>query len=100
MYFVVFFLEIKWHYVVPFKWVKGINYEGMINYGLNRNKLFHAFYTNDANAFDQHGVPRKDYIPDPNAHGQSFPNAGWYTCKLRKFNGILDASLDDILTRI
>lgn len=88
MYFVAFFRCIKEHRVVPYTWVKGTNYEGMINDGLNRNKQFKAFYTNDPNAFDQHGVPRIDYPPDPNAPDAIFPNGGWYICQLRRFKGI------------
>lgn len=71
-----------------YKWVQGINYESIINDGLNKNKKFHASYTNDRNAFDELGIPRANYMPDPNAHGHSFPNDGWYMCKLRKFKGI------------
>lgn len=65
-----------------------MNYEVLINNGINRNIKFHAFYTNDQNAFDEHGLPRIDFAPDPNANGGVFPNTGWYLCEVRKFKGI------------
>lgn len=88
MYFVVFLLQTKKHYVVPYRWIQGINYENIFNYGLNRNLKFHTFWTEDKNAFDEHDVPKKDYTPDLNAHGQVFPAAGWYLCHIRKFKGM------------
>lgn len=89
MYFVVFFLQAKKHYVIPYKWVRDIDYERIIIYGVNKNIKFHAFGTNDENAFDDHGVPRSNYIPNPNAHGQVFPDDGWYLCHIRRFKGII-----------
>lgn len=87
MYFVVFFLEVKQHRVCPFKWVRGLNYEHIVNNGLDRNRKFQAFWTNNDNAFDEHGVPKRNYIPDPTAFSLAFPNTGWYECKIRKFKG-------------
>lgn len=89
MYFVVFIPQIKKHRVVPYKWVRGIDYERIINNGLNKNIKFHTFWTNDGNAFDEHGIPRNEYIPNPNATGTVFPNPGWYLCQIRKFKGII-----------
>lgn len=89
MYFVVFFLQTKRHYVIPYKWVQGIDYERIINNGLNKNLKFHAFWTDNKNAFDEHGVPRRNYTPDLNARGKVFPAAGWYLCQIRKFKGII-----------
>lgn len=96
MYFIVFFLQIKQHRVIPYKWILDINYESIINDGLNRNKQFYAFWTNDENAFDEHGVPKICYVPNWNARldarglasGLVFPNEGWYLCQIRKFKGI------------
>lgn len=88
MYFIVFFCDPKVHRVIPYKWIRGINYENLINNGMNRNKMFRAFYTQDQNAFEANGVPKMSYIPNPNAQGEIFPNAGWYSCKIRKFKGI------------
>lgn len=88
MYFTAFFLESREHRVIPYKWVRGINYENTINNGLYKNKQFRAFYTNDPNAFNSNEAPQTFYVPDPNASGTVFPNPGWYLCKLRKFKGI------------
>lgn len=100
MYFIVFFLQIKQHRIIPYKWIRDINYESIINDGLNRNKQFYAFWTNDENAFDEHGVPKICYVPNWNARldalglasglasGLVFPNEGWYLCQIRKFKGI------------
>lgn len=89
MYFVAFFLQVKKHFVVPYKWIRGLDYERLMNYGLNRNIKFHAFWTDDENAFDEHGVPRINYMPDLNACGTVFPAAGWYSCQIKKFKGIV-----------
>lgn len=64
MYFIAFFLGPKTHCVVPYKWVRGIVYEDIVNNGINRNKKFRVFYTNDGNAFDDHGVPKGSYEPN------------------------------------
>lgn len=85
MYFIAYFLQPKKHHVIPYKWVSGINYESIINNGINRNIKFRAFYTNNQDAFDEHGIPRPNYDPDANARGQIFPNDGWYFCQIRKF---------------
>lgn len=87
MFFIAYFLQSGEHRVIPYKWLSGINYESLINNGLNRNRNFRAFYTNDKEAFGTHGVPKETYVPDPNAQGQMFPNAGWYLCRIRKFHG-------------
>lgn len=87
MYFIAFFVQTKNHRVVPFKWVRGINYENLINNGINRNLKFEAFYTSNPNAFNKHGIPKASFNPNPNANGTVFPNEGWYSCHLRKFNG-------------
>lgn len=87
MYFIAFFLQAKVHRVIPLKWVRGIDYENTFNHGLNRNKKYNAFYTNNPNAFDEHGIPNVNHVPDPNAHGRAFPNEGWYSCQIRKFKG-------------
>lgn len=87
MYFIAFILQIKENRVVPHKWTRGINYESAMNFGLNKNIRFHVFWTNDPNAFDEHGVPKIDYIPNPNACGTVFPAEGWYLCKVKKFKG-------------
>lgn len=81
MYFVVFFLQKKEHCVIPYNWVRGINYEVIINNGVNRNIKFLAFWTDDVNAFDTDGLPRNNYVP--NARG---PNSGWHLCHIRRFN--------------
>lgn len=88
MYFIAFILQIKENRVVPYKWTRGINYEATINNGLNKNIKFHAFWTNDENAFDEHGLPKTNYIPNPNASGTVFPAEGWYLCQVKKVKGI------------
>lgn len=86
MFFVAFFLQAKVHRVIP-HWIRGINYEDMINNGINRNLKFLAFYSDNQNVFDEHGVPLRSHVPDPNAQGVVFPNDGWYLCQVRKFKG-------------
>lgn len=89
MYFVAFFLQAKKHCVIPFKWVQGLNYEYIVNNGVNRNIKFRAFWTDDKNAFDENGVPRINYVPNLNANGKVFPAAGWYLCQIRKIKRIV-----------
>lgn len=63
MYFIAFFLQEKTHRAVPYKWIRGIELERLINYGLNRNKKFNVFWTENVNAFDENGVPKSSYVP-------------------------------------
>lgn len=88
MYFIAFILQIKQNRVVPYNWTRGIDYETTMNDGLNKNVRFRTFWTDDANAFDENGVPKKNYAPVPNAIGTVFPAEGWYWCHLKKFIGI------------
>lgn len=66
---------------------------------MNRNKKFRAFYTNDDNAFDDHGIPKVQYEIDMNAQGQIFPESGWYLCQIRKFKGNFSTAFKKTIKR-
>lgn len=94
MFFVVFLIEPAKNVVVPTGWILNgkQHMEKFINYGINSNQDFLAFYTNDAAAFDINGVPRSDYQPNyqPNTFagfGSVYPTEGWYLCRIIKFKG-------------
>lgn len=78
-------MQVKKHFVIPYKWIRGLDYERVMNYGLNRNIKFHAFWTDNENAFDENGLPRQSYMPDLNASGTLFPATG----QIKKFKGIV-----------
>lgn len=104
MFFIVFFLEAVMHKVVPHTWIHGLSeqLEKFINFGLNKNQKFMAFYTDSADAFDDNGVPRPDFVPDFNlSHRNNFPAEGLYLCKLVKFRGkFYFSSLFQIYTKL
>lgn len=63
MFFVVFLVAPKKNVVIPYSWILGINnhMDKFMNYGLNTNQNFLAFYTNKNAAFDENDIPRCDY---------------------------------------
>lgn len=88
MYFVVFLLDIKKNITVPHTWIRNINchLESFINNGLNCNRNFYTFWTDDDEAFDNNGLPREEYPVNNEASERSiYPNEGWYQCRMKKF---------------
>lgn len=89
MFFIAFFIQTKEHRVVPYKWIRGVQYEQLINYGLNPHRKFNAFWTDNKDAFDENGVARCNYPVNLDANGTIFPNEGWYLCHIKRFKGII-----------
>lgn len=98
MYFVVFVLQVKRHYVVPATWLRDIRLytEKFVNNGLNSNQTYMVYWTENEDAFEFLGLPPKlpltkprlDFPADPNASTASiFPKEGWYACRVVKFKG-------------
>lgn len=88
MYFVVFISQAKAHKIVPCSWIRGMDslVEIFFNNGINSNRNFFTFWTQDTDAFDRNNIPRSDYTPNFAAGlTNNFPNEGWYKCKIRRF---------------
>lgn len=69
MYYVAFFKDYKKNKIVPKQWIKDIKLhkEKFINNSLNSSQTFICFYTNNAAAFDDDGVPIGNFVPNFNA---------------------------------
>lgn len=66
MYYVAFFTELNKNLIVPKQWIKDIKMhkEKFYNNSLNRSQKFTCFYTNNAAAFDDDGIPNGDFVPN------------------------------------
>lgn len=88
MYFVVYIVDIKQNRTVPHTWIRDVNnfIEMFINSGIKHNRTFYTFWTHRPEAFDVHGIPRKNYRVNLKATGNNvFPHEGWYRCFIKKF---------------
>lgn len=65
MYFVVYLHKLNKHFVIPAKWIKGIEkqLEKFINVSLNKSQIFLCFHTTNAAAFID-GRPDAEFEPD------------------------------------
>lgn len=86
MYIVVFLKEAKKRLVVPDKWIMDfeIHMAKFLNYGLNRNQIYHVYWTENTTRFDENGVPDCEFKPNFGAlsKGNGFPKDGLYECYL------------------
>lgn len=81
MYYLVYINQIRQLRVVPHSWIRELNthLEVFINDGVDSNRKFRVFWTNNPEAFDNTGTPRFGYRPNINAGFSSiFPNDGYY----------------------
>lgn len=87
MYFVVFIIQTRRHVIVPHSWIKEINFhaENIINNGINHNRKFMVFWTDNPEAFIGQR-PLRNYAPNVFASTTSiFPDEGWYSCYIKRF---------------
>lgn len=63
------------------------NLEKFMNYGLNANQTFKVYWPNLADHRDDFHPPIHPNIYAGN--DEKFPQAGWYSCRLIKFKGVV-----------
>lgn len=73
---------------VPISWISSASklIEHFINYSVNSNQKFLFFWTENPEAFNVDGSPRKEYEPNIRASlTAEFPAEGWYSCYIKRF---------------
>lgn len=90
MYYVAFFIDMKKNMIVPKQWIRDIKLhkEKFYNHSLNSGQVFECFYTNQIEAFDVDGLPRRTFQPNFEARvAKKIDGDGLFRIRLKAYKG-------------
>lgn len=64
MYFVIYAIEEKEYYTIPKNWIKGLDFDGIVNNVINCSAQYECYCGDDIGAYNDEQLPNVEYVPD------------------------------------